>query len=130
MPEFQFIFRIVQITAFIIRVIIQTVQYLIQSIIYQLSIVQLSIVPNNIKKVAVLVNPENLFVENIKDQFDYLQLYETSPKKSEELKLLSNKKIIQAIKVKKKSDINLYSWLIKEDSTLCPPTYVSGISKM
>ena len=31
-----------------------------------------SIVPNNIKKVAVLVNPENLFVDNIKDQFDYL----------------------------------------------------------
>jgi|TARA_B110000438_G_scaffold297604_1_gene344266 phosphoribosylanthranilate isomerase len=71
-----------------------------------------SIVPNNIKKVAVLVNPENLFVDNIKDQFDYLQLYETSPKKSKELKLLSNKKIIQAIKVKKKSDINLYKQYI------------------
>jgi phosphoribosylanthranilate isomerase len=67
-----------------------------------------SMVPNNIKKVAVLVNPENLFVENIKDQFDYLQLYETSPEKSKELKLLSNKKIIQAIKIIKKEDVNLY----------------------
>ena len=61
-----------------------------------------SIVPNYIKKVAVLVKPENNFVEKIKDQFDYLQLYGTSPAKSKELKLISNKKIIQAIKVKKK----------------------------
>ena len=67
-----------------------------------------SIVPNYIKKVAVLVKPENNFVEKIKDQFDYLQLYETSPAKSKELKLISNKKIIQAIKVKKKEDIDLY----------------------
>ena len=29
-----------------------------------------SIVPNYIKKVAVLVKPENSFVEKIKDQFD------------------------------------------------------------
>ena len=33
-----------------------------------------SIVPNYIKKVAVMVKPENSFVEKIKDQFDYLQL--------------------------------------------------------
>ena len=62
----------------------------------------------NIKKVAVLVKPENSFVEKIKDQFDYLQVYETSPSKVKELKLISNKKIIQAIKVKKREDINLY----------------------
>ena len=61
-----------------------------------------SIVPNYIKKVAVLVKPENNFIEKIKDQFDYLQLYGTSPAKSKELKLISGKKIIQAIKVKKK----------------------------
>ena len=68
----------------------------------------ISIVPNYIKKVAVLVKPENNFVEKIKDQFDYLQLYGTSPAKSKELKLISSKKIIQAIKVKKKEDIDLY----------------------
>ena len=34
-----------------------------------------SIVPDYIKKVAVLVKPKNNFVEKIKDQFDYLQLY-------------------------------------------------------
>ena len=67
-----------------------------------------SIVPNYIKKVAILVKPENSFLEKIKDQFDYLQVYETSPSKSKTIKLMSNKKIIQAIKVKKKEDINLY----------------------
>ena len=67
-----------------------------------------SIVPDYIKKVAVLVKPENSFVEKIKDQFDYLQVYETSPSESKTIKLISNKKIIQAIKVKKEEDINLY----------------------
>ena len=71
-----------------------------------------SIVPNYIKKVAVLVKPEISFVEKIKDQFDYLQVYETSPSKSKTLKLISNKKIIQAIKIKKKEDINLYKQYI------------------
>ena len=51
-------------------------------------------------------------LKKIKDQFDYLQVYETSPSKSEALKLISNKKIIQAIKVKKKEDINLYKQYI------------------
>ena len=71
-----------------------------------------SIIPNDIKKVAVLIKPESNFVEKIKDQFDYLQLYETSPEKSKALKLISNKKIIQAIKVKKKEDIDLYKQYI------------------
>ena len=71
-----------------------------------------SIVPNNIKKVAVLVEPENSFVEKIKNQFDYLQLYDTSPAKSKELKIISGKKIIQAIKVKKKEDVDLYKQYI------------------
>ena len=71
-----------------------------------------SIVPNHIKKVAVLVKPENSFVEKIKNQFDYLQVYETSPSQSKSLKLISNKKIIQAIKVKKEEDINLYKQYI------------------
>ena len=56
-----------------------------------------SIVPNYIKKVAVMVKPENSFVEKIKDQFDYLQLYDSSPAKVKELKLVSNKKINQSV---------------------------------
>ena len=71
-----------------------------------------SIVPNNIKKVAVLVSPNNNFVEKIKDQFDYLQLYDTTPSKAQELKLISGKKIIQAIKVKNDEDINSYKQYI------------------
>ena len=71
-----------------------------------------SIVPKNIKKVAVLVNPNNEFVEKIKDQFDYLQLYDTTPSKAQELKLISGKKIIQAIKVKNDEDINSYKQYI------------------
>jgi len=57
-----------------------------------------SIVPNYIKKVAVLVKPENSFVEKIKDQFDYLQIYETSPSKSKVLKLISTKKLFRLLK--------------------------------
>ena len=71
-----------------------------------------SIVPNYIKKVAVLVKPENSFVEKIKDQFDYLQVYETSPSKSKTIKIIFNKKIIQAIKVRKEEDVNLYKQYI------------------
>ena len=67
-----------------------------------------SIVPYYIKKVAVLVKPEKSFVEKIKNQFDYLQVYETSPSEVQQLKLISEKKIIQAIKIKKKSDIDVY----------------------
>ena len=67
-----------------------------------------SIVPDHIKKVAVLIKPENSFVEKIKDHFDYLQVYDSSPSEIKELKLISNKKIIQAIKIKKREDINSY----------------------
>ena len=70
------------------------------------------IIPSHIKKVAVLVKPEITFIEKIKDQFDYFQVYETSPAESKELKLISNKKIIQSIKVKEKKDINLYEQYI------------------
>jgi phosphoribosylanthranilate isomerase len=69
-------------------------------------------VPPKIKKVAVLVNPENSFIEKIKEQFDYFQIYNSSPSKIKEIKLISNKKIIQAIKVKKKEDINVYKQYI------------------
>ncbi|MDC1476269.1 phosphoribosylanthranilate isomerase [Pelagibacteraceae bacterium] len=70
------------------------------------------IIPPHIKKVAVLVKPEITFIEKIKDQFDYFQVYETSPAESKVLKFISNKKIIQSIKVKEKKDINLYEQYI------------------
>ena len=61
----------------------------------------ISIVPKNIKKVAVLVNPDKNFVKKIKNQFDYLQLYNTSPSKIKEIRLIFKKKIIQSVKVQK-----------------------------
>ena len=61
-----------------------------------------SIVPNYIKKVAVLVKPESSFVQKIKNQFDYLQIYETSPSKVKELKSISNKKNYSSNKSKKR----------------------------
>ncbi len=74
----------------------------------QQSIELISVVPDHIKKVAVLVKPQKDFVEKICKQFDYLQVYETSPSEVQQLKLISGKKIIQAIKIKKNSDINFY----------------------
>ena len=67
-----------------------------------------SIVPNHIKKVAVLVNPDDKFIEKIKNDFDYLQLYDTDLLRIKVLKKKFNKKIIQVIKVKKKEDVNTY----------------------
>ena len=60
-----------------------------------------SIVPNKIKKVAVLVKPKNHFIEKIKDQFDYLQVYDVSPSRLNELKILFNIE-----------DVNLYKQYI------------------
>ena len=74
----------------------------------QQSIELISVVPDHIKKVAILVKPQKDFVEKIYKQFDYLQVYETSPSEVQQLKLISGKKIIQAIKIKKNSDINFY----------------------
>ena len=71
-----------------------------------------SLVPKFVKKVAVLVRPEQEFVKKIKDMFDYLQVYESSPSEIKQLKLTSGKKIIQAIKIKKKSDVKLYKQYI------------------
>jgi len=71
-----------------------------------------SIVPNHIKKIAVLVKPDNSLIEKIKDEFDYFQLYDVTPKRSREVKLISNTKIIQTIKIQKEEDVNLYKQYI------------------
>ena len=71
-----------------------------------------SLVPKHIKKVAVLVKPENNLIKKIKNQFDYFQIYDSTPSEIKKIKLISGKQIIQAIKVKKKEDINLYKQYI------------------
>ena len=67
-----------------------------------------SLVPKKIKKVAVMVKPENSFIKKIKDQFDYLQIYECTPSELKEKKSISGKKIIQAFKIKKELNVKLY----------------------
>jgi len=63
----------------------------------------------NSKFVAVLVKPDEEILEQIKDlAFDYYQIYGCSP---EELKLIRekyNKKIITALTIKDKSDVERY----------------------
>ena len=59
--------------------------------------------------VAVLVNPDESFLEKIKDlNFDYYQLYNVSPERTKIIKNKYNKKIISALTINKKSDVNKY----------------------
>tara|TARA_Y100000590_G_scaffold412759_1_gene507987 strand:- start:601 stop:1224 length:624 start_codon:yes stop_codon:yes gene_type:complete len=59
--------------------------------------------------VSVLVNPDEDILEKIKNlKFDYYQLYDVSPEKTKIIKEKYNKKIISAITVKSKSDVEKY----------------------
>ena len=68
----------------------------------------------NVKKkgtnfVSVLVNPNEYILEKIKNlNFDYFQLYDVSPEKTKFIKEKYNKKIISALTIEKKADINMY----------------------
>ncbi|MBK69200.1 MAG: N-(5'-phosphoribosyl)anthranilate isomerase [Legionellales bacterium] len=68
----------------------------------------------NIKKkgtnfVSVLVNPNEYILEKIKNlNFDYFQLYDVSPEKTKFIKEKYNKKIISALTIEKKTDVNMY----------------------
>ncbi len=68
-----------------------------------------SINKKNSNYVAVLVKPDEEILEKIKNlPFDYYQIYDNNP---EELKLIKNKynkKIITALTIKKKSDVEKY----------------------
>ena len=59
--------------------------------------------------VAVLVNPNQTVLEDIKDlPFDYYQLYDTNPNKVEYIKKKYNKKIIIALTIKNSEDVQKY----------------------
>ena len=59
--------------------------------------------------VAVLVNPDHNILEEIKDlPFEYYQLYDCRPEKIKSIKEKYKKKIITAITINKKDDINKY----------------------
>ena len=57
-------------------------------------------IPQNVKRVAVLVNAKDEFIEQIKDYFDCFQLHgHEDVKRIKELKQKFNKEIIKAIRV-------------------------------
>ena len=61
--------------------------------------------------VAVLVNPDNKILEEIKNlPFDYYQLYDCDPSKVKLIKEKYKRKIITAITVKNKDDVNKYKF--------------------
>ena len=63
----------------------------------------------NISFVAVLVSPNDLFLEKIKNlNFDYYQLYDVSPEKTQKIKKKYNKKIITSLTIKNKKDVEKY----------------------
>ena len=69
----------------------------------------LKVKKNNSKYVAVLVRPDENFLEKIKNlPFDYYQIYDLSPEKIKKIKDTFNKKIIVAITVKGKNDVFNY----------------------
>ena len=59
--------------------------------------------------VSVLVNPDDLILEKIKDlNFDYYQLYDVNPIRTKEIKSKFKKKIITALTIFNKDDVIKY----------------------
>ena len=59
--------------------------------------------------VAVLVNPDQMILDKIKDlPFDYYQLYDVDPKRSKEIKYRYNMKIISALTISNQQDVEQY----------------------
>ena len=67
-------------------------------------------IPQNVKRVAVLVNAKDEFIEQIKDYFDCFQLHgHEDVKRIKELKQKFNKGIIKAIKVTDENSAKTFS---------------------
>ena len=63
----------------------------------------------NVKFVAVLVDPADEILEKIKNfNFDYYQLYDVSPERTKIIRTNYKKKIITALTIKDKKDVNKY----------------------
>ena len=76
---------------------------------YELLKELLEIDKKNSQYVAVLVSPDYSTLEKIKDlPFDYYQLYDCYPKQIKSIKERYKKKIITAITVQEKNDVNKY----------------------
>ena len=69
----------------------------------------LSVQKNKSEFVAVLVKPKNKILEEIKNlPFDYYQLYDCTPEEIKIIKKKYQKKIIAALTIKQKSDVDKY----------------------
>ena len=69
----------------------------------------LNIDKNGINFVSVLVNPDEEILEKIKNlKFDYYQLYDVKPKETKLIKEKYNIKIISALTINNKDDVNEY----------------------
>ena len=63
----------------------------------------------NVSFVSVIVNPDDKILEKIKNlNFDYYQLYDVSPKRTKTIKDIKPIKIISAITINGKKDVNNY----------------------
>lgn len=61
------------------------------------------------KFVAVLVNPDEIILEQLKDlPFDYYQIYDSNPNYIKKIKEKYNKKIISVVTVSTKDDVDNY----------------------
>nr|ADI18943.1 phosphoribosylanthranilate isomerase [uncultured SAR11 cluster bacterium HF0010_09O16] len=64
---------------------------------------------NQVDFVSVLVNPNNVILEKIKNlNFDYYQLYDVNPSRTKEIKSKFKKKIITALTISSKDDVIKY----------------------
>ena len=74
-----------------------------------LFVILIDVDKKNISFVAVLVSPNDLFLEKIKNlNFDYYQLYDVSPEKTKKIKKIYNKKIITSLTIENKKDVKKY----------------------
>ena len=68
-----------------------------------------NLVPKHVKRVSVLVGmPTHDFINKTQNMYDYFQIYDTSPSQIQQLKLISGKKVIVAIKAKDQKAVDLY----------------------
>ena len=71
------------------------------------------LVPKHIKRVSVLVGmPTYDFIDKTQNMYDYFQIYDASPSQIQQLKLMSGKKVIVAIKTKDQKAVDLHQQYI------------------
>ena len=69
----------------------------------------INIKKNDISFVSVLVDPDEKFLEKIKElNFDYYQLYDVSPERTKTIKEKYNIKIITALTINTQKDVEMY----------------------